>query len=170
MKKKLYSASILALITNMAVQPVQSQEIPAPGDMANPSAVADSRGEWFELLNTSEKLLKLNGLIIMDESTNRHEIQWDEDLLISPGEYFLLGRSGNYDENGGINPGYTYSGFSLGNTEDEIIISLPDGTILDQLAYKNDWEIISGASLELDPSYMGSGFNQDQQRWDLSDI
>jgi hypothetical protein len=171
MKKKLYSASFQILILCIAALPARSQEMPAPGDiiitefMANPSAVADTRGEWFELLNISDKVLKLNGLLIKDESTNRHEIGSEEDLLLNAGEFFLLGRSGNYDENGGINPGYAYSNFSLGNTEDEIILSLPDGTVLDQLAYNSDWEIISGSSLELDPAFMDSGFNQDPLRW-----
>ena len=155
----------------MAALPAKSQEMPAPGDiiitefMANPSAVSDTRGEWFELLNISGKVLKINGLVIKDESTNRHEIVSEEDLLIKAGEFFLLGRSGIYDENGGIYPGYEYSNFSLGNSEDEIILCLPDGTVLDQLAYNSDWEIISGASLELDPSFMDSGFNQDPLRW-----
>lgn len=174
MKKKLYS-SIIAIVA-LAFAPCNSkaQELPLTGDliitefMANPGSVSDTKGEWFEILNISGKTIKLNGLIIKDEGSNKNQIEADTDLLLSAGEYFLLGRSPSPEENGGIEPDHVYSNFTLGNTEDEIILCLPDGSILDQLYYNSDWKIVSGESFELNPEYSGSGFNQDKGRWNLA--
>ena len=171
MKRKLYSLSIAICIISANSMVLRAQESPLQGDiiitefMANPSAVSDTKGEWFELLNISSKNLKLNGLIIKDESSNSHEIEGDQDILLAAGEYFVLARSAVYEENGGITPDYSYSNFALGNTEDEIILCLPDGSVLDQLYYSGDWDIISGASLELDPLQMDKAFNQDPGTW-----
>jgi len=97
--------------------------------MANPSAVSDSNGEWFELFNASSRVIDLDGLIISDENSNFHEISSSEPLLIAPGEYFVLGRNNDFTTNGGFTADYIYTGISLSNTVDQIIISSADSEI-----------------------------------------
>ena len=101
----------------------------APGDliisevMANPSAVSDADGEWFELHNLTGNSLDINGLTISDNGSNLHVIDNGGSLIIDPFGYLVLGRNGNSALNGGITVDYVYNNFVLSNSEDEIIIS-----------------------------------------------
>ncbi len=97
-----------------------------PGDliisevMANPDAVSDANGEWFELYNLTGNSLNLNGLVLSDNGTDYHEIG---DLVIEPFGYLVLGRNSDSNTNGNYIADYEYSSFILGNLDDEIIIS-----------------------------------------------
>ncbi|NOZ36577.1 MAG: lamin tail domain-containing protein, partial [Gammaproteobacteria bacterium] len=105
---------------------------PKPGDlvisevMANPSSVSDSVGEWFELFNPTLDSLVLNNLVLSDNGSNKHQINAANNLLINSGQYFVLARNGDSNINGGIVADYVYSGFTLNNRSDAIIISSDD--------------------------------------------
>lgn len=126
---------------------------PAAGDlvisevMANPSAVSDSAGEWFELFNPTLDSIILNNLFISDNGSNLHQINSGSSLLIDSGQYFVLARNGDINLNGGIVADYVYSGFSLGNTSDAIIIS-SDTVEITRLEYSTGFAQ-SGKSTEL---------------------
>ena len=94
--------------------------------MANPSAVSDTNGEWFELFNASLSTIDINGFTLRDDGSNLHVIESNTSLLIQPGEYLVLGSNGDPVQNGGYIADYVYSDFSLTNSSDEII--LLDGT------------------------------------------
>ena len=115
--------------------------------MANPSAVSDSNGEWFELYNPGNESFDFNGITLSDNGTDKHLISALQPLLIQPEEYFVFGRNGNSSQNGGYMADYTYSGFTLANAEDEIILTDLIGNAL-TLEYKKG-HITSGQSLEL---------------------
>ena len=176
MKKKLYPVGIAVMILLMFSANSNGQDVPQPGDLliteflANPGAVSDTKGEWIELLNTSEKTLLLTDLLIKDDGSNKNTLEGDEPILLQAGEYFLMARSANSEENGGVTPDYIYSNYTLSNSEDEIILCLPDGTVLDQVKYDSGWQIASGASLELDPELVDSGLNDDAKNWNLASI
>lgn len=125
-----------------------------PGDllisevMANPAAVSDSNGEWFEIFNASLNLIDLNALTISDDGSNSHIINADRSLLITPGEYFVLSNNGDSGSNGGFMPDYVYSGFSLANSSDQIII-LDDGNEIFRLEYSGAPFGVTGVSAEL---------------------
>jgi hypothetical protein len=53
--------------------------------MANPSALPDARGEWFELYNPTDHEINLRGIWIGDDGLDSHKIETD--LLILPSEY-----------------------------------------------------------------------------------
>jgi len=132
--------------------------------MANPSAVGDSRGEWFELYNPTSDSLTLNGITISDNGTDRHTIDSINDLIINPGQFFVLGRNGDNLLNGDYMADYVYSNFVLSNSEDEIILSDLMGNRL-SLAYEAGF-VTSGASNELHSTEMlisnyvtSSGYN-----------
>jgi len=174
MKKKLYSKFIALITLSLFSISISGQVLPGQGDliisefMANPAAASDTKGEWFELMNISDKAILLTGIIIKDGASNKFEIEGENPVILPSGGFFLTGRSDSPDENGGIFPDYICSNFTLSNTEDEIIVCLPDGTVIDQVLYNSDWQIKKGVSLELDPSFMNSGFNNDISRWKLA--
>lgn len=84
--------------------------------MANPAALSDTRGEWFELYNPTDQEINLQGISIGDDSGDKH--RFESDLLILPGEYLTLAR--NNDP--GFVPDYVYDDFKLSNSGDEIVL------------------------------------------------
>ena len=117
--------------------------------MQNPSAVSDSRGEWFEVLNTGSVVINLNGWTIRDDGSDSHVIT--SDVFVSPGAFVVLGRNDNTSQNGGITMGYEYSGITLSNGADEVVLEDTNGTIMDQVSYDggSSWPDPTGASMEL---------------------
>ncbi len=112
--------------------------------MANPSAVTDANGEWFEVFNASNQTLDLNGLRLHDAGSDSHTITHGGPLNIASGQYFVFGRNGNTGTNGGYTADYVYSGFVLANFTDEIIISQGTTTIA-QLNYTSVTNGVSAA-------------------------
>lgn len=135
--------------------PVSAASI-APGDliitevMANPGAVSDAAGEWFELHNLTGNIIDINGLTISDDGSNLHVIDNGGSLIIDPFGYLVLGRNGVSAVNGGYTADYVYDNFVLANGEDEIIIS-NSGTEIVRLEYAAGFAV-DGKSQELSGS------------------
>lgn len=120
--------------------------------MANPQAVSDSNGEWFELYNPGNEQFSLNNLILSDNGSNNHSISSSDPLYIQPGEYFVFGRNGDISSNGGYYADYVYNNFVLANSDDEIILTDLLGNSL-QVSYESGF-IPNGQSMELTTSEM----------------
>lgn len=111
-----------------------------PGDiiisevMANPAAVSDTNGEWFELFNASSKTLDINGLQLSDDGSNSHTINQDNPFLFNPGDYLVLGRNQDTSANGGLIVNYSYTNFTLSNSTDAIRLSF-DNLVISELSY-----------------------------------
>ena len=105
--------------------------------MQNPAAVADTAGEWFEVYNATSQAIDLNGWTITDAGTDRHRIQTPhgEPLWLPASGYLVLGRNADASANGGVLIAYRYTGFTLGNADDEIILLDGAGTEIDRVAY-----------------------------------
>ena len=117
--------------------------------MANPASVSDSYGEWFEITNTTDTTISLNGWTVKDSDSDMHLIQSEnQDITIDPSQFYVMARNGNISSNGGVVPDYVYSGFSLSNTQDEIILMDSDGAIVDEVQYTNEWDFPNGRSKE----------------------
>ena len=101
--------------------------------MQNPLAVGDSEGEWFEIYNNSDVEIDLNGFTIKDNDTDSHLIT--EETLIAPYSFALLGRNADSTVNGGLSVDYEYSGFTLANGADEILLIDSYGITVDSVAY-----------------------------------
>ena len=125
-----------------------------PGDiiineiLQNPLIVSDSYGEWFELYNTTENTIELNGCIIRDDSGDTHAI--DSSLVISSLDYAILAKNGDSNLNGGIAPDYVYSGMILSNSSDQIVLECNQIEI-DRVEYDNGLTFpdLNGASMIL---------------------
>jgi hypothetical protein len=122
--------------------------------MQNPSSVSDSDGEWFEIFNSGDIELDLNGWTIKDADTDNHTIS--SSLIINPGEYKVLGVNSNSSSNGGVTVDYQYSGITLANGADELVLINTNDTVFDSVAYDggpdNDGGIFpdpTGASMAL---------------------
>ena len=118
--------------------------------MANPASVSDSYGEWFEITNTTDTTISLDGWTLKDSDSDMHLIQIEnQDVAIDPGQFFVFARNGNLSSNGGVVSDYVYSGFSLSNTEDEIILMDSGGAVVDEVQYDSEWNFPSGISKEI---------------------
>ena len=118
--------------------------------MQNPASVSDANGEWFEVYNSGSSNIDINGWIISDNGSDSHLI--NEEIILSQGQYFVFGRNADIASNGGVNVDYEYSGFTLGNSDDEIVIFSSDGvTEIDRVEYDGgqSWPDPTGASMTL---------------------
>ena len=92
--------------------------------MQNPAAVSDYLGEWFELYNTTDQPIELEGCVVSDDGSDSFTIIGS--LSVPAYGYVVLAKNGdtNPNVNGGISPDYVYnSHMELTNTDDEIILT-----------------------------------------------
>lgn len=97
--------------------------------MQNPSAVSDGNGEWFELFNTTADDIDIDLWTVNDNGSNVFVINNGAPLIVPAGGFLVLGRNADESTNGGVSVDYEYSGFFLGNSDDEIV--LLDGSLVE---------------------------------------
>ena len=66
--------------------------------MANPAALSDGEGEWFEVYNASNEALDLRGLTIRAGESEGHLVAGEEPLLVEPGGVFVVEASADATE------------------------------------------------------------------------
>jgi len=141
---------IIYLVPFVLFPDLLSAQDVAPGDilvtefMANPNAISDGAGEYVELYNKRSIALNIDGFILMDDGSNSHTIDNGGSLAIPAESFIVLAVSSTP----GFTPDYVYSGFSLANSEDEIILARPDGTEISRVNYTSS-QVSSGISAEL---------------------
>ena len=112
--------------------------------MADPRAVSDERGEWFELHNRGRTALSLRGWTIRSGHDRPSRITA---LVVPAGGYVVLARNGSLASNGGVRADYAYGpGISLSNGADWVALGDPRGATVDSVAWRR---AITGASWEL---------------------
>ena len=118
--------------------------------MPNPGAVSDSYGEWIEIHNTTDSTIDIAGWMIKDAGSDEHVISNDAmSILVVPGDYFIMARNGNEALNGGLVADYAYTGFTLSNSEDEIILTDAAGAVVDEVHYTNAWAFGNSIAMEI---------------------
>jgi len=145
---------------------------PAVGDvivneiMQNPSAVYDSNGEYVEFYNTTDHDIDINGWTVRDKDYDSFIIDNGGPLIIVSYDYLVMGLNGDPLQNGGYVCDYVYSGMSLGNSSDEVILEY-GRTIIDSVYYDNGatFPDPNGSSMELNPAYMNYIDNDDGANW-----
>jgi hypothetical protein len=132
---RLSIAGLLSLSTAVSAMALPG-ELVISEVMANPAAVSDTAGEWFEIFNQSTNDIDLNGLVLTDNGSNSHTVSNVDPLILASGSYFVFGRNNDTAANGGVDVDYLYSNFTLGNTNDAINL-LFDGLLIDSLIYSS---------------------------------
>jgi hypothetical protein len=91
--------------------------------MANPKAVNDSKGEWFELYNKGPEDINLKDWTI---ETRSGQHLFSQDVLMEAGGFVVVCKNSNFEENGGIPCSYQYTGLNLANSGGEIKLNSGD--------------------------------------------
>jgi uncharacterized protein len=120
--------------------------------MANPAAVDDQDGEWFELYNAGTTAVDINGWTFRDDNAQIiQSFTIDTSTVIEPGGYLVLGNQPDTFINGGVTIDYVYpSSFLLANDVDELIVTDATNTEQDRVDYtSSSFPIPNGASLAL---------------------
>jgi len=138
--------------------------------MQNPSAVDDNLGEWFEVYNTSNVDIDLEGWTISDLGADNHTISNGGPLILASNQYLVFGINANSSTNGGLTVDYEYSSLILSNGDDEIILTCdPLGAVvgIDTVAYDGGpiYPDPTGASMSLNPSNLGGVDNNVGMNW-----
>ena len=133
--------------------------------MQNPAAVADGSGEYFEIYNTTNSTIDLQGWVIKDDAT-ASEAHTITNLTIAANGYAVLGNNADSSTNGGYTNDHQYNGIYLGNSTDGLILEC-SGTIIDQVIWDNGTTFPdpTGKSMELKTNKYTSTDNDDGANW-----
>ena len=76
----------------------------------------------------------------------------------------MLAKNNDQSLNGGVEVDYVYEGYSLSNSDDEVILLDASGSVVDEVHYANGWPFSSGVSMEIhdpliDNALIGSWFS-----------
>ncbi len=123
------------VLSDALIEPAKTPSIIINEVMYAPVAVPGGNGEWFELFNQESISVDIAGWIIKDADYDYHII--DQQLLIPPGEFLVVGIDSNMEYNGGVKLGYEYIDTYLGNSNDEIIIVNDDNVVVDSIGWDN---------------------------------
>jgi hypothetical protein len=154
--------------SNLLVDAVVPAEM-AAGDlvisevMRNPVMVGDGDGEWFEVTNTTEDYLYLNGLDITDDGGDSYAVHGTL-MLVAPGDTVVFGNNGDPELNGGALVDHVYDDIVLANTDDELHLSYL-GRIIDSVVWDATFPNRAGASMALDANSIDGAFNDDGSLW-----
>ncbi|MCB9231265.1 MAG: T9SS type A sorting domain-containing protein [Bacteroidia bacterium] len=136
--KRIFSLSFLLLLAffSFAQSPGDIQVVEV---MQNPADLADAVSEWFEVRNTTNAAIDMNGWIIRDKDLDLDTINNGGPLMIAAGGYLVFGVNADTATNGGYHVDYQWSSGStaIGNGIDEMIIALPNGTVIDSIQWDN---------------------------------
>lgn len=146
-------------------QPWAGGELVITEVMNNPKNITDPNGEWFEIYNSTEGDLNLNGIEIQSGSET-HIIAPGDPLVIGAGEYMVLGANSNTATNGNMTVDYEYSDISLSNESDDLSLSA-EGVVIDSLSWDDGATMPDpdGGSINLDPWKIDSTLNDDVNNW-----
>lgn len=156
--------SVLAMTS-----PEQGGQVVITEFMKDPAFVTDTKGEWIEIWNAMPCRVNLDGWTLSDDAGSSHLLNANggTQLIMKPGERWILAISGDPTLNGGITPRYVYSGFTLANGADQIVLRKPDGTLVDRVDYDDGvlYPDTPGRSIQLHANYTSVYYNDDPGEW-----
>lgn len=139
--------------------------------MPDPDTTSDQRGEWLEIYNNSSLDINLDGHYIEDLDYDHAAL---DGLTLDSGDWLVVCVEDDPTQNGGVTcdlevrrPSYgTCSGTDcmlLGNSDDEIIIENPAGTV-DGVSYTSSW-VTAGEATGLDDTCYDEASNDSKSCW-----
>ena len=147
---------------------VQPPEVVIVEFMKDPTTVSDSHGEWIELWNPTGNSVNVEGLVLSDFGSDATVLDNGGAGLLIPSHGFLvIGRDDDTTTNGGVPIDYEYSGTTLSNGDDEIVLSTMGGIVVDVIQYDDGmlWPDSAGRSISLDPSGFDASANDEGANW-----
>ncbi len=170
------NASISDSIANSTIINDDFANCPNTGDiiiteiMNNPAAVSDNDGEYIELYNKTDIAIDIEGWLVSDNGSNNHTIANGSPLMIPATSYLIIGINDDSITNGGLTVDYEYSGITLGNSEDEIIVTCALNGVsveIDRVEYDNGitFPDPDGASMNLNPNNLDAVENDNGLNW-----
>lgn len=136
--------------------------------MIDSAAAVDTKGEWFELYNTASHKLDLAGCLVADDDNDDHLIDASVPLIVEPGEFLVLARNGDPSENGGVTADYVYSGITMANGADELILVCLEEVIDVVEIVPPSFPLGAGAASQLDPLAFDLDANDAAESWCLA--
>lgn len=159
------SDTVTVTATAPVTAPTQRGQLIITEVMANPDALSDAVGEWFEIYNpSSTDTYELQGCVIEDLDADSHTI--GESLVIGPESYLTFARSADP----GFTPDHVFMGF-LANGEDELILSCAGVGIADVAwgpTLGPEFPVVAGRSATLPLARYDEDLNDDGSLWCLS--
>jgi hypothetical protein len=155
-------SSLLAGIVSPSAGSIIITEI-----MQDPNAVNDAEGEYFEVYNTTDSAIDMEGWVISDLGPDSHTIS--SSVIIPANGYAVFARDSDILLNGGFTANYQFSGFTLGNTTDEIILT-SGVTEIDRVDYSGvlNFPLTAGESMELHLFYYDAVSNDTGSNWGVA--
>jgi DNA/RNA endonuclease G (NUC1)/PKD repeat protein len=111
--------------------------------MPDPTKVADTAGEWFEVYNGGSAAVNLQGFRIVSAAgltaSESHTIA--SAVVVNPGEYVVFGNNANTATNGGVAVAYSYGGSialnngSSSSANEWLALRTSAGVTIDSVAY-----------------------------------
>lgn len=146
MKKMFSCVVVLTLLIGSSAQDANA-DLVITEFMANPSALSDADGEYFELYNTGPATIDVGDLTISDDGVDSIDLASLAGTLINSGDFIVFGSSAqSYVD---VDYGSLGSYF-LANGADEIVVSLTAGGELARLNYSNGDPFGAGTAAVLD--------------------
>ncbi len=136
-------------------------------EIMNNATGSDTDKEFFEVYNTTGSAIDMIGWTISDADSDSHTIT--ATLSVPANGYAVLGMSSDTGANGGVTVDYVYSGITLANGADEIILTCSP-TIIDEVYYDGgpNFPDPDGASMELAENQYDSTANDNGVNWGTS--
>jgi hypothetical protein len=138
--------------------------------MANPSAVLDELGEWFEVYNDWTFAVNLDSWTVKeddDAATESFTVRAPAALVLQPGESAVFCVNADRATNGGVSCDYEYpfgavpGALTLSNSSDTLSLLLA-GQVIDRVTWSNP---PTGAARSLDPNAYDRLANDTNANW-----
>jgi len=145
-----------------------SGEIIVSEIMKDPAQVSDAQGEWFEVFNTTNGPIDMEGWILADLGSDMTLLDNGGLGIIVPARgYLVLGREIDPQFNGGVQVDAVWSSFILAHGADEVLLARPNGSLVDLVAYGSapGWVDPVGASLQLCTDRLAVNWNDSPDHW-----
>ena len=148
-----------------AVTPLEGQLV-FTEVMRDPSAVVDSKGEWIELHNPTDIKLDLQGCVLRDDDDDAHVIDPGAPWVVEAGAWVLLGRLSGAADSGGLpTPDYLYTGVSMANDDDELVLEC-GGSLIDHVDLEvAAFPLESGVAIQLSSDALDVDSNDGGEHW-----
>lgn len=146
----------------------QSRTLIVTEFMKDPSAVSDTRGEWIELFNPNLFPVDVEGWVLSDLATDATVLtNGGNGIVIPPRRTAVVARNADPTLNGGVTPIATYTGLTLGNGADQIVLTDLAGQLVDLVDYLDGptWPDRAGASVSLSPRAWLTGHDDVARAW-----